>query len=105
MEVQVNDLGPPPYLALSRCAPPPSHLASAPAVGRSRERTPPPVPRPLPGPPCTVRVGTARSSLPSLPRAATDHNVDNTTAVLKEWLAAVQPLYHYVEWRPLDQPT
>lgn len=72
--------------------------------GAERRPPPPPVARPLPRP--TVHgVGTARSSLPSLPRAATDHNVDNTTAVLKEWLAAVRPLYHHVEWRPLDQPT
>ncbi|XP_072130390.1 procollagen galactosyltransferase 2-like [Mobula birostris] len=37
--------------------------------------------------------------------AATDHNIDNTTAVLREWLKNVQQFYHYVEWRPLDQPT
>ncbi|XP_059840822.1 procollagen galactosyltransferase 2-like [Hypanus sabinus] len=36
--------------------------------------------------------------------AATDHNIDNTTAVLREWLKNVQQFYHYVEWRPLDQP-
>uniref|UniRef100_A0A8D2J305 Uncharacterized protein n=1 Tax=Varanus komodoensis TaxID=61221 RepID=A0A8D2J305_VARKO len=35
---------------------------------------------------------------------ATDHNVDNTTAILKEWLKNVQKLYHYVEWRPMDNP-
>lgn len=38
-------------------------------------------------------------------RAATDHNADNTTAVLKEWLTYMQKYYHYVEWRPMDQPT
>ncbi|KAK7896251.1 hypothetical protein WMY93_021576 [Mugilogobius chulae] len=37
--------------------------------------------------------------------AATDHNSDNTTAVLKEWLTVMQQYYHYVEWRPMDQPT
>lgn len=37
-------------------------------------------------------------------RAATDHNVDNTTEVLREWLKNVQRLYHYVEWRPMDEP-
>uniref|UniRef100_A0A671WZ53 Cerebral endothelial cell adhesion molecule n=1 Tax=Sparus aurata TaxID=8175 RepID=A0A671WZ53_SPAAU len=37
--------------------------------------------------------------------AATDHNADNTTAVLKEWLTYMQKYYHYVEWRPMDQPT
>ncbi|CAL8406029.1 unnamed protein product [Arctogadus glacialis] len=36
--------------------------------------------------------------------AATDHNLDNTTAMLREWLTVVQKHYHYVEWRPLDQP-
>ena len=38
-------------------------------------------------------------------RAATDHNLDNTTAMLREWLTVVQKHYHYVEWRPMDQPT
>ncbi|XP_034458439.1 procollagen galactosyltransferase 2 [Hippoglossus hippoglossus] len=37
--------------------------------------------------------------------AATDHNTDNTTAMLKEWLTYTQKFYHYVEWRPMDQPT
>ncbi|KAG8436529.1 hypothetical protein GDO86_007583 [Hymenochirus boettgeri] len=36
--------------------------------------------------------------------AATDHNIDNTTAVLREWLKSVQKLYHYVEWRPMAEP-
>uniref|UniRef100_A0A8C7ZG05 Cerebral endothelial cell adhesion molecule n=1 Tax=Oryzias sinensis TaxID=183150 RepID=A0A8C7ZG05_9TELE len=36
--------------------------------------------------------------------AATDHNVDNTTAILREWLTVMQKYYHYVEWRPMDQP-
>lgn len=36
--------------------------------------------------------------------AATDHNIDNTTAVLKEWLKNVQKLYHSVEWRPMEEP-
>ncbi|XP_060710887.1 procollagen galactosyltransferase 1 isoform X1 [Hemiscyllium ocellatum] len=35
---------------------------------------------------------------------ATDHNVDNTTAILREWLVNVQGLYHSVEWRPMDEP-
>ncbi|ETE70994.1 Procollagen galactosyltransferase 1, partial [Ophiophagus hannah] len=35
---------------------------------------------------------------------ATDHNVDNTTAVLREWLVNVQSMYHSVEWRPMDHP-
>uniref|UniRef100_A0AAR2IUD2 Glycosyl transferase family 25 domain-containing protein n=1 Tax=Pygocentrus nattereri TaxID=42514 RepID=A0AAR2IUD2_PYGNA len=37
--------------------------------------------------------------------AATDHNIDNTTAVLREWLTVMQQYYHYVEWRPMDKPT
>ncbi|XP_004862858.1 procollagen galactosyltransferase 2 isoform X2 [Heterocephalus glaber] len=36
--------------------------------------------------------------------AATDHNVDNTTEILREWLKNVQGLYHYVEWRPMNEP-
>lgn len=44
-------------------------------------------------------------SLSLLPRAATDHNSDNTTALLKEWLTVMQQFYHYVEWRPMEQPT
>lgn len=35
---------------------------------------------------------------------ATDHNVDNTTAILRDWLIKVQNLYHYVEWRPQEEP-
>ncbi|XP_078285634.1 procollagen galactosyltransferase 1-like [Rhinoraja longicauda] len=35
---------------------------------------------------------------------ATDHNVDNTTAVMREWLVNVQRFYHSIEWRPLDEP-
>ncbi|KAM9796137.1 procollagen galactosyltransferase 2 isoform X2 [Syngnathus typhle] len=36
--------------------------------------------------------------------AASDHNVDNTTAMLREWLMNAQRLYHYVEWRPMEEP-
>ncbi|TKS74494.1 Procollagen galactosyltransferase 2 [Collichthys lucidus] len=36
--------------------------------------------------------------------AATDHNVDNTTAMLREWLKSAQHVYHYVEWRPMEEP-
>ncbi|KAJ8277231.1 hypothetical protein GJAV_G00072880 [Gymnothorax javanicus] len=36
--------------------------------------------------------------------AATDHNLDNSTAMLREWLKRVQGLYHYVEWRPMEEP-
>lgn len=37
-------------------------------------------------------------------RAASDHSVDNSTAMLQEWLKGVQHLYHSVEWRPGEQP-
>lgn len=51
------------------------------------------------------RVASSLCILLSLLRAATDHNSDNTTAVLKEWLTVMQRFYHYVEWRPMEQPT
>ncbi|KAM9214388.1 LOW QUALITY PROTEIN: procollagen galactosyltransferase 1, partial [Leptosomus discolor] len=35
---------------------------------------------------------------------ATDHNADNTTALLREWLGRVRGLYHRVEWRPAEEP-
>ncbi|XP_060038311.1 procollagen galactosyltransferase 1 [Erinaceus europaeus] len=35
---------------------------------------------------------------------ATDHNSDNTSAVLREWLVAVKGQYHSVEWRPAEEP-
>ncbi|XP_056108269.1 procollagen galactosyltransferase 1 [Rhinichthys klamathensis goyatoka] len=35
---------------------------------------------------------------------ATDHNIDNTTYLLRDWLVNVQKLYHYVEWRPKEEP-
>ncbi|XP_076860430.1 procollagen galactosyltransferase 2 [Brachyhypopomus gauderio] len=37
--------------------------------------------------------------------AATDHNVDNTTAMLREWLKEAQRRYHYMEWRPMEEPS
>ncbi|KAM3865630.1 procollagen galactosyltransferase 2-like [Diretmus argenteus] len=37
-------------------------------------------------------------------KAASDHNVDNTSAVLQEWLRGVQHQYQSVEWRPMEQP-
>ncbi|KAG7316142.1 hypothetical protein KOW79_021008 [Hemibagrus wyckioides] len=36
---------------------------------------------------------------------ATDHNTDNTVFILREWLIKVQNLYHYVEWRPQEEPS
>ncbi|KAM6233188.1 procollagen galactosyltransferase 1 [Porphyrio hochstetteri] len=35
---------------------------------------------------------------------AVDHSVDNTTALLRDWLVRVQGLYHRVEWRPMEEP-
>lgn len=76
---------------------------------------------PLRAPPVMIAL-LARNSAHSLPSAlgcierlrypkdrlaiwvATDHNVDNTTALLREWLINVQTQYHYVEWRPMDEP-
>lgn len=39
----------------------------------------------------------------SVNRVATDHNIDNTTAILRDWLIKVQSYYHYVEWRPDEE--
>uniref|UniRef100_A0A8C4DDX9 Si:ch211-13f8.2 n=1 Tax=Dicentrarchus labrax TaxID=13489 RepID=A0A8C4DDX9_DICLA len=36
--------------------------------------------------------------------AASDHSVDNSTAMLQEWLKGVQHLYHSVQWKPMEQP-
>uniref|UniRef100_A0A8C4XHK0 Collagen beta(1-O)galactosyltransferase 2b n=1 Tax=Erpetoichthys calabaricus TaxID=27687 RepID=A0A8C4XHK0_ERPCA len=36
--------------------------------------------------------------------AASDHNVDNTSVVLQEWLKNVQKLYHHVEWKNVQEP-
>ncbi|XP_063000652.1 inactive glycosyltransferase 25 family member 3 [Elgaria multicarinata webbii] len=36
---------------------------------------------------------------------ATDHNVDNTTEMLHEWLTAVESLYRHIEWRSVDEPS
>ncbi|XP_053707709.1 procollagen galactosyltransferase 1 [Synchiropus splendidus] len=35
---------------------------------------------------------------------ATDHNMDNTTVMLRDWLVKVRSQYHYVEWRPKEHP-
>ncbi|XP_029469098.1 inactive glycosyltransferase 25 family member 3 [Rhinatrema bivittatum] len=35
---------------------------------------------------------------------ATDHNADNTTMVLQQWLLALHRHYHSIEWRPQDEP-
>lgn len=44
------------------------------------------------------------SSSSCVPRCATDHNVDNTTEMLQEWLAAVGNDYAAVVWRPEGEP-
>ncbi|KAG9343139.1 hypothetical protein JZ751_014111 [Albula glossodonta] len=36
--------------------------------------------------------------------AATDHSIDNSTALLHDWLKQVQSQYHHVEWRPMEEP-
>ncbi|KAK5859470.1 hypothetical protein PBY51_021025 [Eleginops maclovinus] len=36
---------------------------------------------------------------------ACDHSVDGSMALLQEWLSAVKPLYHSVQWRPAEQPS
>ncbi|XP_034469460.1 procollagen galactosyltransferase 2-like [Hippoglossus hippoglossus] len=36
--------------------------------------------------------------------AACDHSVDNSTAILQEWIRRVQHMYHSVDWRPAGQP-
>lgn len=38
------------------------------------------------------------------PRFATDHNSDNTTAMLQEWLGAVGKDYHSVAWKVQEEP-
>ncbi|CAF95848.1 unnamed protein product, partial [Tetraodon nigroviridis] len=48
--------------------------------------------------------GTWSQLIHMLQMAAADHNVDNTTAMLREWLKWAQHVYHYVEWRPMDEP-
>ena len=36
-------------------------------------------------------------------RAATDHNIDNTTAMLHEWLSGVELLYHSVQLQTMEE--
>lgn len=36
-------------------------------------------------------------------RCATDHNMDNTTGMLREWLAAVGRDYATVVWKPEEE--
>nr|XP_045739216.1 inactive glycosyltransferase 25 family member 3 isoform X3 [Mirounga angustirostris] len=41
---------------------------------------------------------------PEVTRCATDHNTDNTTQMLQEWLVAVGDHYAAVVWRPEGEP-
>ncbi|XP_074829722.1 inactive glycosyltransferase 25 family member 3 isoform X1 [Natator depressus] len=36
---------------------------------------------------------------------ATDHNIDNTTEILWEWLTAMEKYYRYVEWKSVEEPS
>nr|XP_060613147.1 probable inactive glycosyltransferase 25 family member 3 [Anolis sagrei ordinatus] len=36
---------------------------------------------------------------------ATDHNVDNTTEILREWLTAMESHYRYIEWKAVEEPS
>ncbi|CAM5163571.1 unnamed protein product [Eretmochelys imbricata] len=36
---------------------------------------------------------------------ATDHNIDNTTKILWEWLTAMEKHYHYIEWKSVEEPS
>ncbi|XP_072739522.1 inactive glycosyltransferase 25 family member 3 isoform X2 [Ciconia boyciana] len=80
-------------------------------------------PRPGPGPPRVVLALLARNAQHSLPHClgalermdypagsialwcATDHNSDNTTAMLREWLEAVGKDYHSVAWKVQEEPS
>uniref|UniRef100_A0A8C6YJ80 Cerebral endothelial cell adhesion molecule n=1 Tax=Naja naja TaxID=35670 RepID=A0A8C6YJ80_NAJNA len=42
--------------------------------------------------------------LPPLPRCATDHNIDNTTQMLQEWLGAVENHYRSIVWKSVEEP-
>uniref|UniRef100_A0A8C9VE75 procollagen galactosyltransferase n=1 Tax=Scleropages formosus TaxID=113540 RepID=A0A8C9VE75_SCLFO len=69
---------------------------------------PPPPSPPVPAslrPPPSLAVALPHGNLVlRVHRVATDHNVDNATAVLRERLARVQSSYHRVEWRPREEP-
>ncbi|CAM2103641.1 inactive glycosyltransferase 25 family member 3 isoform X1 [Caretta caretta] len=36
---------------------------------------------------------------------ATDHNIDNTTKILWEWLTAMEKHYRYIEWKSVEEPS
>ncbi|XP_006024361.1 inactive glycosyltransferase 25 family member 3 [Alligator sinensis] len=35
----------------------------------------------------------------------TDHNIDNTTEILREWLVATEKHYRHVKWRAVEEPS
>lgn len=37
-------------------------------------------------------------------RCVTDHNIDNTTEILREWLVATEKHYRHVKWRAVEEP-
>lgn len=90
-------------------------LLLGPRLGAAGPREPPPLPTVV----LAILARNAEHSLPhylgalerlDYPRArlalwcATDHNVDNTTEMLQEWLAAVGDDYAAVVWRPEGEP-
>ncbi|XP_055963968.1 procollagen galactosyltransferase 2 [Sorex fumeus] len=97
-------------------------LACALLGGGARGAAEPPFPESPARRPSVLVALLARNAAPALPHflgclerldypksrmaiwAATDHNVDNTTEILREWLRGVKSAYHYVEWRPLAEP-
>ncbi|XP_054976582.1 procollagen galactosyltransferase 2 isoform X2 [Sorex araneus] len=111
--MRARPAGPPALWALLACA-----LLG----GGARGAAEPPFPESPARRPSVLVALLARNAAPALPHflgclerldypksrmaiwAATDHNVDNTTEILREWLRGVQRAYHYVEWRPLAEP-
>uniref|UniRef100_A0A8C9TBH8 Procollagen galactosyltransferase 2-like n=1 Tax=Scleropages formosus TaxID=113540 RepID=A0A8C9TBH8_SCLFO len=94
-------------------------LLSALLVCARPERAPPESPLLPPKVMIAILVRNAAHSLPfylgcverlEYPRdrlalwVAVDHSVDNSTAMVLEWLKSVQAPYHYVEWRPQEEP-
>lgn len=53
---------------------------------------------------CCPLQGDPQKLTSPYPRCATDHNSDNTTAMLQEWLGAVGKDYHSVAWKVQEEP-
>lgn len=53
--------------------------------------------------PCPLE-GSPQMLMSFYPRCATDHNSDNTTAMLQEWLGAVGKDYHSVVLKVQEEP-